>query len=334
MVNINLMGDDKGGNEEKKLEETTQDTNFTPPKFNSSEYGLGSSENSTDYDYNFKGHGSSNISTYIIIGAIVILSVLAYFLIFKKGGESGVTEEQSQPIEGLEETPQEEGEVPGFVEEPPTSEQTPEEQTAQIPGYLENIILSTKASLNSVVQTVASVPSNAKLTLLSQVGNKLTLEIFAPNNDGADQIINTLRGSLAGDFEVVSKEQVRSAGQTWIKVLILNTLTNSSANYGVGQPTTVDVPQLSSWMRNVAQQSGIRLRTIQAKQEIVTDSHKKVPIFVRITGDRASLGNFLTQLANQSFNIETSKVILASPERERAGGGGYSMVLYLYLYEE
>ncbi|MFQ5707246.1 MAG: hypothetical protein ACE5HO_07330 [bacterium] len=359
MVDINLMGDEKS-EEEDRIEDLSQSSNLEAQDF-TFEDKTDTFDTSRTVDYSFKSRNyPSGLSTLIILAIIVILGGAAYYFLFRGDKKP----EPQQMV--AEDNPQFEETVPANAEPGTTSEPA----AAEVPSNVEpksqpaatqpdnqptsrpeppasstiNDILSTSAgeivskskfAIETVNDIVASMPSNINLTLLSFTGERLRMEfVAASEGDAQDYTGQISQSSSARNIVVLSESKVPANGQALDKVLISGTVPNFSESAPTGSVRSLTVSQARSWLKQATGAQGLSLRQFKSNQASYSDGHQRIPVLVRISGNKASLMSFLQDLGQQNFGIELSKILLVSPDMARYDDTNLLLVLNMYLYQE
>lgn len=351
MVDINLIGDDKGGEEKERVDEYSQ-----PPDFDTQELATEDKTETFDttksLDYSFKGRSyTSKLSTFIIIGIIVLLGGAAYF--FLKGNDRGSQEVITtlpedaeglvETIEGTEsETEPPTSSTPEISElesepesksEPPIETSIPSTMSGNLDPMTSKIISDSKSAVSTVTSIMTTVPSNLSTTLLSYTGQRVRLEFVAPTKTDANEFTNRLtQNSAGGNFVVVSKAHVASDSRPFEKVLVSGSLSNNELTSFDGGVKSMNSEEAKAWFQQTARQYGLRVRDYKVFRASFVTGYEKIPIFVRIFGSKSSLIDFLNEFSAQNLNIELAKILFVSPDMVNFRDDNLVLVLNLYLY--
>jgi len=374
MVDINLIGDDKTG-EEERVEEFTQTSSMDTQE-------LAFEERTETFDTT-KTSGltrtrsySSLISTLIIIGVIVLLSAGAYYFIFSGGDsvqqseipefttepealvDSNPTEDlnldgdeaftfEDDPVESGDEQPPAE-ETPARQEEPiaaaPTKPKadivtTPRERTTArrqaIDPVSQNFLESSRASIGSVTGLMTSIPANLNTTLLSYAGERVRIELVGDSSREVREFADRLNRNYGqGSFAVVSEDQVAANGGLVERVLISGKLASTGNVSASEQVEFLSLSQAEGWIKNTCLQYGLELRHLKTEQSSFSQGYQKTPIFVRIYGAQSSIVGFLQELSGQNINLEVTKIQLVSPDMISYSDDNLVLIAYMFLHQK
>ena len=371
MVDINLIGDEKTG-EEERVEEFTQTSSMDTQE-------LAFEERTETFDttktasLTRRRNYSSLVSTLIIVAVILLLGSAIYFFLLRGDGESDFTADMqeldqsaeqllqdtpdpladpNQPGSLLDEPEQEDT----FIEsEPQTRIQTPTQtqpkpkpvtetprqtlspaagsRTAAVDATSGQYLAKTRASVQTVNSLVSIVPANMSVTLLSHSGNRVRMEFVAQSQAQAGDFTQRLQQQLGGSsFKVISDNQVASNGGSVQKVLVSGR-SSSARGSASGSIDYLNSTQASDWIKNTARQSGLSVIQLNTQQASFIEGVQKTPIFARLSGSKDAVRGMLDELAAQSLNLELAKVILVSPDHIYYKDDTLVLVLNLFLYE-
>ncbi|NIR50774.1 hypothetical protein GWO43_28190 [candidate division KSB1 bacterium] len=364
MVDINLIGDDQSG-EEKNSEEEERVDDFTQTSSMDTQE-LAFEERTETFDttktYTHQRSYSSLISAGIIVGVIAILGVAIYFFMFKEDSSTqqadlpqfipeseSVVETVPDETESQPATPETEPETqpqpPLTVDEP----ETPSSDVAEIedvtpspePPRTETresfqpvtgpFSFNSATTLQTVTDVLTSTPSNLNATLLSYAGQRIRLEIVGSSASDARNFAASLNQTLGGgNFSVVSESQVATNGRSMEKVLISGSIVRGGSQSGSAQ--FLSLGQMKDWFQKTSKQFGLQVRQIKSQEGLFTDGYTKVPMLVRIYGDKTSLVGLLEAMARDQLNVEVTKVLIVSPDMISYSDEELMLVMNLFLY--
>lgn len=371
MVDINLIGDDKGEEKEERTDEFSQTSSFDTQEF-TTEDKTETFDTTKTVDYSFKGKSFlSNFSALIIFGIIILLGGAAYFFLTgdKKSGQEQLTtfpENPEEVVETIPSKPESETESPSSTSissaeiessTPSTTEielsrpsttdiesstpSTREIEPSRVSTRTETagpitsqIISTSKTAVNSVTSIMSTMPSNLHTTLISYTGNRLRLEFLAPTKTTANEFSNQLTQNAGiGNFVVLSEDQVATDGQSFEKVLMSGTMTNNELASSVSAVNFINSDEAKDWFQQTARQYDLNIREFKSHRASIVEGYEKIPIFVRIFGSKSSLMDFLNVFANQNLNIELTKILLVSSDMINFLDDNLFLVMNLYLYQ-
>jgi len=373
MVDINLIGDDKTGEEEPQ-EEFTQTTNMDTEE-------LAFEERTETFDttktagFARKRNYSSLVSTLIILGVIVLLGGAIYF--FMLGGDSKEDDlarlEQEFADELADETTSDTpADQPDIAPDTPIDEgqsiasSSPETQIADNPTETVSTPAATvpvrtepdrpvrrsqpttsipaepvsdatfsksQVAFQSVTNLMTAVPSNLNTTLLSYAGETARVEFVSGSISEAKDFTDQLNQTM-GRFSIVSESQVASNGTSLEKVLVSGQIGATSPSSPSGPVRFYDLGEVTDWVRSTAQQAGVTVRELKPQPATSTQGYQKIPLLGRLYGKKSSLLSFLREIGQQEVNVEVTKILLVSPDMVSYSDENLILVLNMYLYEQ
>lgn len=374
MVDINLIGDDKTG-EEERVEDFTQTSSMDTQE-------LAFEERTETFDttktagFAQKRSYSSLISTLIIFAVIVLLGGAIYFFMFKDDGateqvdiptfipESEDIAETTPPEEDFTSQPPVEEDAesepdlaqgqqqPQSTFEPPTpteTEQAPTEppksttpppaprttRTESPTPTSTQFLSSSKSAVQSVTNLMTSVPSNLNTTLLSYAGQRLRIEFVANTSAEANDFTDRLSQYFgSGNFTVLSESQVATNGRSVEKVLVSGRTATDGRVSGNERIEFLTLQQAKDWINSSARQNGLDVRQVNSQPDFYTSGYQKTPILARLYGSQSSLVAFLEAMAAKNMNVELTKILLVSPDMATYSDDNLVMVLNMFLYEK
>lgn len=374
MVDINLIGDDKTG-EEERVEDFTQTSSMDTQE-------LAFEERTETFDttktagFAQRRSYSSLISTLVIFAVIVLLGGAIYFFMFKDDGSTGQTniptvipesqdlaeptspeQEPSQPPlgEGGESEPdmtlgqQQQQEPEPAVEPPPKTEQKPVEtrktttptttapitRTESLTPSSSQFLSSSKSAVQSVTNLMTSVPSSLNTTLLSYAGQHVRLEFVANSSAEARDFTDKLRQYFgSGNFTVLSEGQIATDGHSVEKVLVSGHTAADGQVSGNERIEFFSLQQAKDWIGSAGRRNGLEVRQINSQPGFYTSGYQKTPILVRLYGSQSSLVAFLGEMSTENMNVELTKILLVSPDMATYSDDNLVMVLNMFLYEK
>ncbi|MFQ5864698.1 MAG: hypothetical protein ACE5IW_05655 [bacterium] len=358
MVDINLIGDDKG--EEKEKEEQFDDFSQTS-SLDTQE--LTFEERTETFDttktagYPLKRGYSSLVSTLIILGVVALLGSAVYFFLFtgdKRSSQADLPTSEGQvedfietlPPEAEEPTeskPLDESELETNIEPEPTMEPERRVETTppSLPSLTESldpvssrIVSTSRSSIQTVTDLMSMIPSNLNTTLLSYAGKRVRLEFVAATASEAQNFINLLtQSSGTGNFTVLSESQVATDGKSLEKVLLAGSVAGDRAGLSTGRVASMNLEQTKNWVQNTANQYGLQIRQFQSHQGTFVDGYLRIPILIRVFGSKSAVVGFLEEIAVQGLNVELTKILLVSPDMIDFSDDSLMLVLNLFLYQ-
>ena len=370
MVDINLIGDDKTG-EEERVEDFAQTSSMDTQE-------LAFEERTETFDttktagFAQRRSYSSLISTLIIVAVIVFLGGAIYFFMFTgddanllQTGQLPPAQEMDQSVsddelarleqefaaelandEPTQPDPEPRRETVSLptVEEPapqpaPTSRTTvpPSRSiaaTSSVDAVAADFLSNSRATIQGVTRLMSALPSNLNATLVSYNGRKVRLEIVSNTAAEARDFANGLNQTFpSGKFSVVSESTVASNGGTMDRVLVSGTLALSGGSAS-GTMRFMNTNQMKDWLTSNARQFGLTVREVRTLQGSFAGGYHKVPVMARLYGDQPSILGFLEEMASQSVNVEVTKILLVSPDMVNYSDDKLITIVSMYLYEQ
>lgn len=368
MVDINLIGDDKTG-EEERVEDFTQTSSMDTQE-------LAFEERTETFDttktagFAHKRSYSSLVSTLIILAVIILLGGAIYFFMFSEDevGEQAeipsftpesqdvvetvpatdldkleqefaaeLAEEESQepeitqPVESTDE-PVSEPPRRSVAETPPTPAPTVRSDLSPVSSQF---LSNSRGAIQSVTDLMTSIPSNLNTTLLSYAGERVRVEFVANTVSEAKDFTNSLNQTFGGsNFSVVSENQVASNGRSLEKVLVSGKMTTDGRVSSSESMQFLNLGQAQDWIRRASQQFGLTVRELKTQQGTFVDGYQRIPLLVRVYGNQSSIVGFLEEIAAQSLNVELAKILLVSPDMVSYSDDNLILVINMYLYEQ
>lgn len=358
MVDINLIGDEQTGEEKTREEERLEDFAQTS-SMDTQE--LAFEERTETFDTTKTGafpHRRSYspfVSVLIIVIVIVFLGGVIYYFMF--GDDSSeqtdlpqfipesesvvesIPAESEQSTSSLETEPESELET-AMQDEPPVdlgdtgSISRPSSGTREPINPISSQYLSNSVwSIQTVTDLLSSIPANLNCTLLSFAGQRLRMEfVSASASDARDFAANLNQNLGSGSFSILSESQVATNGRSFEKVLISGRIARKTQNIR-GSVEAMDLDEFRNWVRTTGQQFGVQVRQINVQQGASADGYTRIPILMRIFGDKASLVAILEAIASQRLNVELTKILLVSPDMISYSDDQLMLVVNLFLYE-
>lgn len=368
MVDINLIGDDKTG-EEERVEEFTQTSSMDTQE-------LAFEERTETFDttktagFAQKRSYSSLIATLIIMAVIVLLGGAVYFFMFSGDNadqpdipafapesqdviepvpveedelaqferefadqlanedEPASTEQPDIPVQPVSPSPQ--PQLPAASAPPP---QKPERST--VDPVAARFVISSREAIQSVTNLLSSVPSDLSTTLLSYTGQRVRIEFVARTASSVTNFTNRLNQVWGtGSFAVVSQSQVDANGGFLEKVLVSGRVTNPASTSANGSVRFLNLAQARDWLNKTAQQYGISVRELRTQSGTFVGGYQKIPMLARVLGSQSAIVGFLQEISNQSVNMELIKILLVSPDMVNFSDDNLILVLNMILYEQ
>lgn len=373
MVDINLLGDDQTG-EEERVEDFTQTSSMDTQE-------LAFEERTETFDttkttgLSRRRSYSSLMSTLIILALIIAIGAAAYYFIFSGGDNSSQQAEippfteqsqdlvDSNPAQDINLDNQSQGEEPFTFDEEPVEQPTTAENQPNIPAeqpvaepprtdvvttprtkpaatrlnvndVSANFLAQSRSSINSVTGLMTTIPAAFNTTLLSYTGNRARIELIGNLGGEARSLVDRLNRDFgSANFAIVSEDQIAANGGSLDRVLISGSMASSSNVGSNEQVEFLNVNQAQDWIKNTSLQYGLELRQLKIEQASSANGYQKVPVFARIYGAQSSLVGFLQEMAGQNLNLEITKIQLVSPDMVSFSDDNLVLVLYMYLYQ-
>ncbi|RMF61877.1 MAG: hypothetical protein D6743_12935 [Calditrichaeota bacterium] len=371
MVDINLIGDDKTG-EEERVEDFTQSSSMDTQE-------LAFEERTETFDttkttgFARRRSYSSLMSTLIIVAVLLLLGGAIYYLMFS--GDEPATEAELQALvqdsQDFAEEPsggqpeqvepqadlggqEQNGSQEGLAEQPvqPTSEVPPETKPTQTrpveapqpkaqPPVTREITLTsgdfltnTRAAVDAVTTIVNSVPSGLSTTLLSYAGEQVRLELVANAVSDVREFADQLNQTSGGNLAIVSQDEVATDGTVLQKVLLFGQMPGNGRGGDRAQVQFMTLAQAKDWLTGSAQRFGLEVRQLTSQPGIVQRGSERIPILLRAYGPRAAVVDFLQDLAQQKLNFDIAKVLLVSPDMVSFRDDNLMLVMNMFLLQQ
>lgn len=340
MVDINLMGDDKEEERgEEKFDEFSNEPGMEAHDF-SFEEKTDTFDTSKTVDYSFKSKGyTSNISTLIIIGIIVVLGAAAYYFLFRdKAEETQVQTPAEKFVEPSTSAGQPaEAEKPAETKAQPTTKEAanPPDIKESINPVLSRIIGKSDFAVATTADVMTNMPAGVHISSMSYAGPSLRVEFVAPSESAAQAFSNDLSQSITGGrLTVLSETKLATDGQAWEKVLMAGNVPNLGTASTSGPAKSLSVQETKSWFQSTATSDNLTLKEFQINQSGFSEGFQKTPLYARLSGSRSSVVSFLQSLADAHLNIEINKILVNSMDLVSYDDSNLSLVLFLYHYQE
>lgn len=370
MVDINLIGDDKTG-EEERVEDFAQTSSMDTQE-------LAFEERTETFDttktagFAQRRSYSSLISTLIIVAVIVFLGGAIYFFMFTGDDANLLQTGQLPPAQEMDQSVSDdelarlEQEFAAELanDEPAQPDPEPRRETVSLPTVEEpapqpapasrttvppsrsiaatssvdavaaDFLSNSRATIQGVTSLMSALPSNLNATLVSYNGRKVRLEIVSNTAAEARDFANGLNQTFpSGKFSVVSESTVASNGGTMDRVLVSGTLALSGGSAS-GAMRFMNTNQMKDWLTSNARQFGLTVRELKTLQGSFAGGYHKVPVMARLYGDQPSILGFLEEMASQSVNVEVTKILLVSPDMVNYSDDKLITIVSMYLYEQ
>jgi flagellar basal body-associated protein FliL len=359
MVDINLIGDDKGEEKEQENVDDFAHTSSLDTQELTFEERTETFDTTKTAGYTLKRSYSSLISTLIIFGVVILLGGAVYFFLFtgdKKPTQSSLPSFQGNVEEFVEPVPSEtsepdqsisiaESEAGTQIETEPEFEAEPETRVETVPPsrppvsqsldpLTERILSTSSSAIQVVTDLIAMVPANLNVTLLSYTGKRMRVEFVASTTSEAQNFIDLLnRNFSTGNFTVVSESQVATDGRSLDKVLLAGSVVSNRATSSAAGVEILNLEQAKTWIQSTSKQYGLQIREIRSHQGTFMDGYLKIPVLVRIFGNKQAVVGFLDEIAVQGLNIELAKILLVSPDMTNYSDDSLMLVMNLFLYQ-
>ncbi len=355
MVDINLIGDDKGEEKEERTDDFAHTSSLDTHELTFEER-TETFDTTKTAGYALKRSYSSLVSTLIILGVVVLLGGAVYFFLFSGGKKTSQTE-----------LPAFSGDVEEFVETVPSETQEPEKPAAmaesqqpetqiesepEIQRQVETtppalpsirrdadqitsrITSASKASVQAVTDVISLAPSNLDITLLSYAGKHMRVEFVASTSSETQDFIGLLGQNFgSGNFSVLSESQVATNGKSLQKVLLSGSVAGDGAAASRSTVEFLNLEQAKTWVQETANQYGLEVRQFQSHQGTFDNGYTRIPIMIRVFGSKSSVVAFLEEIAVQGLNVELTKILLVSPDMINYSDDALMLVLNLFLYQ-
>lgn len=374
MVDINLIGDDKTG-EEERVDDFTQTTSMDTQE-------LAFEERTETFDttktagFAQKRSYSSLVSTLIIVVVIVLLGGAAYFFLNRGDDSQGQAtqrnitpppaQEQSQQVSDAElaeleqafsdelantnfdqqqvvdEAPIEVLDEPVIQQQTPVTQQqfTPKPQRT-IPNTTRNLetvssdfLANSKTAIQSVTNLLTSVPANLNITLLSYTGQRARVEFVAATTADARDFTSKMNQYFGAGNFVIVSESQVNANGRILEKVLVTGKINSASNGSGGSARFLNTGQAKDWIRRNAQQYNLVVRELKSQPGSYSGGYQKIPLLVRVYGSQSALIGFLEEFSSQSINVEMAKILLVSPDMATFSDETMILVLNMYLHEK
>ncbi len=369
MVDINLIGDDKTG-EEERVEEFTQTSSMDTQE-------LAFEERTETFDttktagFSQKRNYSSLIATLIIMAVIVLLGSAIYFFMFSDNAdEPADLAFQPQDDGALEQTASEEelgafddgalqADLADFRQADPVEDQPVQQQVEQpfiedaqpvqqptvqraaprpdispvrSSGPAPDFVASSRDAIQAVTSLIAMVPGELSTTLLSYTSQRVRLEFASSTASVARDFAGRLNQTWgAGSFKVVSETQVGSNGGFLDKVLIAGRISSTAPANGGAQE--LSLAQIKDWVGATARQFGLSVRELKTQPSTFGGGGQATPLLARLYGNQGAISDFLQEMGKQSLNVELVKILLVSPDMVNYTDDNLILVMNMLLHE-
>ncbi|MFQ6112644.1 MAG: archaellin/type IV pilin N-terminal domain-containing protein [bacterium] len=358
MVDINLIGDDKGEEKEEHLDDFTHTSSMDTQELTFEER-TETFDTTKTAGYTLKRGYSSLVSTLIILGVVILLGAAVYFFLFsgdRRTGQANLPTIKGKVDESVETVPAEtqepevstsitESESEANIEPEPELESGAEKGVETMPSSMPSsresleplasrILTTSRSAIQTVTDVMSMIPSNVNTTLLSYAGKRMRLEFVASTASQAQAFTNLLTQSFGpGNFTVLSESQVASNGKSFEKVLLAGSIASDGRALSTGRVEFMNPEQAKNWVQNTSNQYGLQIRQFQSHQGTFVDGYLKTPILIRIFGSKSSVVGFLEEIAVEGLNVEITKILLVSPDMISFSDETLMLVLSLFLYQ-
>lgn len=374
MVDINLIGDDKTG-EEERVEDFAQTSSMDTQE-------LAFEERTETFDttktagFAQRRSYSSLVSTLIIVAVIVLLGGAIYFFMFTGDGadQAQVTQlpppaqqadqpasedelaqlEQQFASDLAEDEPTQPGSEPSRepvsqpVAEQPAATPPPASRsaapaprparstapTSRVDAVAADFLSNSRATIQGVTSLVSAMPSNLNATLVSYNGQRVRFEIVSNTASEARDFADGLSQTFPSGKFSVVSESTVASNGTSMDRILVSGTLAMNGGSAGGAMSFMGTSQAKDWVRSNARQFGLTVRELNTQPASFAGGYQKVPLMARLYGDQASILGFLEEMSAQSVNVEVTKVLLVSPDMVNYSDDKLITVISMYLYEQ
>jgi len=311
MVDINLLGDEeeKSPQEENETDNDFSDTYSDDSEELTAEQGFGDSDELDQSIYGAYDRGSSRKAIFILAGIIIVaaISVGAYFMF-------GTQKKQPQTIDQpVVETQIKEPETKPQTEVP-VEDATPTPPAVEVPGYVNEMSISTQHGVRTIETILSTIPQDIKFTLIQYRDGNFLSEVLGNSSSKFATLANQLKQRMSnGDVKIISQDTRRISGRAYQQALINgNVLPDGTST--VQFPSILSVNEVKAAFAQYCNQLDLSLKEFDVKSTINAGNYLKAPVIFKATGKKDAALNFLNRIIEQNINVNLSKIVfIASP---------------------
>ncbi len=352
MVDINLIGEEEKREPVAPQEEPVrQGIDLDSSTFPGRE---DSGSNSSSYPP-FDDERSGSARKIIIAGTLVLAVFIAGYFFFK-GDDS-----TDEILETLSEPGQEElltenapsGEELTIPEETGAPETAaPERATSQqefadvappranaparttITPVERSMVESLQAGYAAIDNVSTAISGRANLSLIRISGDSFILEVVANSDSDLAGLLSRVRSALqADDARIVHQENYPIHGPTSVKATIAGTLNRAALAAGsITSPQFFALNEFLSWLRSMAQQSGLAVRSVKQSGTTSEQGYGVTPIQISMDGSLRGALSFLQTFASASPNLRIEKISLINKDPRVNSNDAMSLVLVVHHF--
>ncbi len=251
----------------------------------------------------------NTLSTLLIAAAIFIIAILITYFGFykpKEGGRFVTGKTPSAQIDSTDKT----------VNDSAAS-QTADQRTEQ-PGPVSSITQTQSAGESSLVaasdvmQTIQDALGGGRVTAIFLDEGSFSTEVDAGSVQNAEDIYNAIKAALPAYASVTSSTPTGSNAL----------ITGSFSARSISTPTGLAESEIDAALRQLASDAGTTVSSLS----IDAPAGEQSFVVMRVAGSLDACRLFVKNLAQKSWNISVSKLILMS-----GSGDDYTFVLRFYL---
>jgi hypothetical protein len=290
--------------------------------------------------------GASRNKAYLLVAVLILFALAAVWIMISTGrkpqtniaenlGDTTAVGEQEIDEPLATETPIDSSltgtTTPETVDPPPTVT----EETTPMPGVRETpplnmrpVFASTRIGGYTVSALGQALSNGGGFSLISYSGNNnsFMVQFSASSSSAISAITESMRRNA-------SPEELRTVSTDGSAVLVLGRVNERAGEMGPAGMQRMGFNEFSSWLKKLAADRGLRVKSFEASQAYPSDGTTHTPVQANFSGDKTAVFQFLKDIADAGPNIAMSKIIVSPADRKSQSGATVDAVLLFDFIE-